>query len=304
MKTTIAPLCLLLCCALMFAASPSPCAPQTNRRIPPWKSSATRPSFTPPRPSPRKHDELADLLQAGGPARFPLCDSRPAPGICREPRIGILPKSRAWAGGRLFNVEINGKTVLTGFDIARTAGGPLKPVVRRYTVTPKRGYIDIHFTATPGQRGDRFHPRARTPTQAFVISPKAARGRRQRCPCAMEPRARARYTRTRCTGRRELRHAAGRIGTGKFEILSNGSFANLTTGNGWDMPVPEAPGTFIAVAAKSRSGSGTARVLRVRDRRGRAMGIRGRKDDARHPVSVRSSPWPSGSFRTTHFPCR
>jgi uncharacterized protein (DUF608 family) len=65
----------------------------------------------------------------------------------------------------------------------------------------------------------------------------------------------------------------GGIGTGKFEILPDGSFANSTINNSWDNPVPQARGSFFAVFAKARSGGGMARILKVPGQTGSAGGF-------------------------------
>ncbi len=51
----------------------------------------------------------------------------------------------------------------------------------------------------------------------------------------------------------------GGIGTGKVELLSDGSFANLTLNGNMERPIADAPGSFFAV----RAGSGTQAVSRL-----------------------------------------
>lgn len=55
----------------------------------------------------------------------------------------------------------------------------------------------------------------------------------------------------------------GGIGTGKVELLTNGTFGNLTLNNNWDHPLPDLPGSFFAVRA-TRGGKTTARVLALK----------------------------------------
>jgi hypothetical protein len=56
----------------------------------------------------------------------------------------------------------------------------------------------------------------------------------------------------------------GGIGTGSFDILPDGRFANFTLPDGRRTPVKDVPGTFVALAAKAISGGGEARILRAR----------------------------------------
>ncbi|MCL6592268.1 MAG: malectin, partial [Firmicutes bacterium] len=52
------------------------------------------------------------------------------------------------AGSRLFNVSINGATVLSNFDIYASAGGQNKAIARSFTATANsNGQIVIQFTA-------------------------------------------------------------------------------------------------------------------------------------------------------------
>ena len=50
------------------------------------------------------------------------------------------------AGGRLFNVNINGMVVLTNFDIVAQAGGTLKALDKSFPVTVTNSKITIQFT--------------------------------------------------------------------------------------------------------------------------------------------------------------
>src|SRR5438105_4416069 len=52
----------------------------------------------------------------------------------------------------------------------------------------------------------------------------------------------------------------GGIGTGKVEILSDGTFGNLTLNNNWSRPIAELPASFFAIRAATEKKT-TARVL-------------------------------------------
>ena len=51
-------------------------------------------------------------------------------------------------GLRVFNVVINGQTVLSNFDIVAAAGGPFKAIDRQFPVNVTNGQIKIDFSAT------------------------------------------------------------------------------------------------------------------------------------------------------------
>src|SRR5688572_12227965 len=42
----------------------------------------------------------------------------------------------------------------------------------------------------------------------------------------------------------------GGIGTGKVELLTDGTFGNLTLNNNWDRPIASLPGSFFAVRTR------------------------------------------------------
>jgi parallel beta-helix repeat protein len=52
------------------------------------------------------------------------------------------------AGQRVFNVAINGQTVLTNFDIVAQAGGPFRAVDRAFPVNVTNGIISIQFNSS------------------------------------------------------------------------------------------------------------------------------------------------------------
>jgi beta-galactosidase len=54
-------------------------------------------------------------------------------------------------GERVFDVDVNGKTVLHKFDIFAAAGGKLKGVERSFDVTAKDGFLVITFRPSQGQ---------------------------------------------------------------------------------------------------------------------------------------------------------
>ena len=54
-------------------------------------------------------------------------------------------------GERVFDVDVNGKTVLHKFDIFAAAGGKLKSVERSFDATAKDGYLVIAFRPARGQ---------------------------------------------------------------------------------------------------------------------------------------------------------
>src|SRR4051812_47397051 len=55
----------------------------------------------------------------------------------------------------------------------------------------------------------------------------------------------------------------GGIGTGKVELLADGTLGNLTLNNNWERPIAELPGSFFAVRATAGEKT-TARVLALR----------------------------------------
>jgi hypothetical protein len=164
---------------------------------------------------------------------------------------------------RIFNVVINSKQALSNFDIVAAAGGPNRAYARKFSITPRRGFLDIHFTGVvetakigyvrvTGQ-GTNLLVGA-DPTDDFAQSDGAE------------------WNRESGEIFQDESHKAwrsgvplGGLGTGKFEILTNGSFSNFTTNNSWDFPTRQLPGTFLAVMAKASSFSGNARILRVNE---------------------------------------
>ncbi|MCC2670997.1 MAG: hypothetical protein K0Q72_3468, partial [Armatimonadetes bacterium] len=50
-----------------------------------------------------------------------------------------------WAGGRVFNVDVNGSRVLTNFDIVTAAGGLNRSIVKEFAVTSTGSVINVAF---------------------------------------------------------------------------------------------------------------------------------------------------------------
>lgn len=74
------------------------------------------------------HYNLAELPDDGYTLELGFCD-----GYSTEP------------GQRLFDVVLNGETVLSEFDIVREAGGPRRAVNRTFPVRPQQGRITVDF---------------------------------------------------------------------------------------------------------------------------------------------------------------
>jgi len=62
-----------------------------------------------------------------------------------EIELGFCEGYCTAADSRLFNVLINGEKVLEDFDILKTAGGPHLAVVKKFSVCPQKGKIEINF---------------------------------------------------------------------------------------------------------------------------------------------------------------
>lgn len=55
----------------------------------------------------------------------------------------------------------------------------------------------------------------------------------------------------------------GGLGTGKVELLTDGSLGNLTTNNNWSRPIAELPGSFFAIRTQVPTAAGTRTESRV-----------------------------------------
>ncbi len=63
-------------------------------------------------------------------------------------RLHFLEPDKLPTGGRVFDIFLNGKPVQRGFDIARAAGGPRRPVVREFETTIADGNLKIELRST------------------------------------------------------------------------------------------------------------------------------------------------------------
>ena len=54
-------------------------------------------------------------------------------------------------GGRVFDVALQGQTVLTGFDVAAEAGGPRRMVVREFQGIQAKADVTVTLTAKAGK---------------------------------------------------------------------------------------------------------------------------------------------------------
>ncbi|MGI8906566.1 MAG: GH116 family glycosyl-hydrolase [Candidatus Sumerlaeaceae bacterium] len=188
-----------------------------------------------------------------------------------EIELGFAELANAQPGQRVFDVDINEKRALSSFDIAATAGGPNQAVIRRFTITPKRGFLDFHFIGSAGEASINYiRVRGRGFTRIVSVPVDTTTPSMQEDPDALPTNLPSLNPETAEVLQDEMSPTwptgfpLGGIGTGKFEILPNGEFANLTISNSWDLPVGRVPGTFFAIGAKSQSGSGTGKLLRVR----------------------------------------
>ena len=82
--------------------------------------------------------EQSDVCPAGGAGMFKV-------------KLGFaaLPGDRA--GSRVFDVRLNGKTVLKDFDMAAEAGGENAPVIKEFTNIEADRAIQIEFVPKDGQ---------------------------------------------------------------------------------------------------------------------------------------------------------
>ena len=54
-------------------------------------------------------------------------------------------------GQRVFDVALNGKTVLTGFDVVKEAGAPRKGVMKEFKAVSCTGSVKVDFNALSGK---------------------------------------------------------------------------------------------------------------------------------------------------------
>jgi uncharacterized protein (DUF608 family) len=195
--------------------------------------------------------------------------------------FGFAELEKTAAGQRLFNVEVNDKRALTGFDIIQAAGGPFRSIVKRFTITPSGGKLDMHFTGLIGDAAINYIQISGPGVKTLISAPLPASARAEAVPSAEDDYIPAddQVSFDAEAGTIDLDGTSdtwnsgipiGGIGTGKFELLPNGQFANFTINNSWDLPVLRPRGTFLAIAAKATSGQGGGRLLQVNpsDQRG------------------------------------
>ncbi|MCX7963164.1 MAG: GH116 family glycosyl-hydrolase [Candidatus Sumerlaea chitinivorans] len=181
-----------------------------------------------------------------------------------ELELGFAELIHTQPGQRVFRVEANGKTLIDRLDIVAEAGGPHRALIRRVSATPVRGTLDLRFVGVIGDAKIGY-VRLELDGQEIVIGPGAPR--------LAQTADVAPYVSDSGDIRMDMMHRPlpvgmpiGGLGTGSFEILSDGSFTNFTINQNWDSPIRTPRGTFLAVMAKSRSYSGEGRLLRVANR--------------------------------------
>lgn len=187
--------------------------------------------------------------------------------------LGFVDLEKTKAGERLFDLEVNDKQALTGFDIINEAGGPLKSVVRRFTITPSDGEIDFHFTGLAGDAAISYIRITENGINLLISAPAAkadltglANGDDDYLPADAKAPFNVEEGTIDLDSTTETWNSGvpiGGFGTGKFELLPNGQFGNLTINNSWDLPVLRPRGTFLAVGAKASSSGGGGRILQV-----------------------------------------
>ena len=63
-------------------------------------------------------------------------------------KLYFAEPDRLEVGKRLFDVSIQGKEVLTNFDIAKEAGGASRTVIREFKGVSANGHLTIRLTPT------------------------------------------------------------------------------------------------------------------------------------------------------------
>lgn len=184
------------------------------------------------------------------------------------------------AATRRFTMSVNGKPALRDFNPAREAGGAFRGIVKRFSITPAEGRLEFRFTGATGSEALLGYLRLQGSGVDLLVGAEV--------PDWAPPERRAPWdadsgeiaqTSSREAWLSGVPH--GGLGTGKFEILTNGAFAHLTINNNWDNPVRRAEGTFLAVGAKQVSGGGRAWLLRVQEPYGFRFGFRNAQTVAR-----------------------
>lgn len=194
--------------------------------------------------------------------------------------IGFAELQPEQAMARSFRVELNGLPALGPINILREAGGTMRAMARRLTVTPARGEFELRFVADSGEACVSFirlRAGGRTITATTDPRPPSAAAVSNGPADRTAPGGQATWNADTGEIMQDGRLKPwlsgvplGGIGTGKFEVLPNGAFGNFTTNNSWDLPVQLAPGSFFAICVKSASGRGAAWMLRADDTLGTA----------------------------------
>lgn len=174
--------------------------------------------------------------------------------------LGFAELQDIGPGQRLMRVEIDGRPVLESLDVVAQAGGVRKAWVRSLE-WQALGTLDLHFV---GLHGEAFvnYIRIEGFGQEILLGPGVPRvvagGQPTSC------READGSLRTNSESKPlPFGMPIGGIGTGSFELLADGSFANLTLTHSVARSIPSVPGTFLAVRAKHRSFTGEGRLLRV-----------------------------------------
>ncbi len=67
-------------------------------------------------------------------------------------RLHFVETQDAEVGGRVFDVAIQGKTVLSAFDIVREAGGPFRPLTREFRAVEAHERLTITLRSAGGKK--------------------------------------------------------------------------------------------------------------------------------------------------------
>ncbi len=182
--------------------------------------------------------------------------------------LGFAETRHEAAGMRVFDVSLNGREVISGMDLFAETGGMRRALVKTLQTKTTDGKLDLHFQARVDRALIGFI-RVQTPAGASVMIKPQVPGEAGSDGGLYAPWNRDTGEILQDSGHKPWKSGVplGGIGTGSMEILSNGDFANLTINNAWDRPLGRQRGTFFAVVAKSRSGRGEGRILRVPDAR-------------------------------------
>ena len=216
--------------------------------------------------------------------------------------LGFAELRGALIGERVFDVDLNGKPILENFDIVAAGGGQAgRAIIRKFNITPRSGSIDLHFAAVSGTAGVCYVRLRGKGIDQVVVS---GNQHGESSPTDTLPSWDADTAAVKQTEQiRTWQNGVpfGGIGTGGFTVLPNGRFANFTMNNSWDYPARKVRGIFLGVSAKSFSGGGTARMLRVREPLERPTDYYGART---FPTAVYRGQFPKGEwvFQDDTFP--